>query len=120
MIKCLIKHTYTYTYITDQLITRPITLVIFSKYLPKFFYSKQIFALQNQKRSICKAVNVTKKCYNCTVGNLEIKNDKKRKLIFIRSSKTAALRKNKCFDFYHFIRSNRLRKCWCMIVMTEQ
>lgn len=84
----------TYIYSTDQLITRPITLVIFSKYLPKFFYSKQIFALQNQKRSICKAVNVTKKCYNCTDGNLEIKNDKKRKLIFIRSSKTAALRKH--------------------------
>lgn len=50
----------TYIYFNDQLITRPITLVIFSKYLPKFFDSKQIFALQNQKRSICKAVNVTK------------------------------------------------------------
>lgn len=50
MIKCLIEHTYTYTYITDQLITRPITLVIFSKYLPKFFYSKQILLLFKIKR----------------------------------------------------------------------
>lgn len=78
MIKCLIKHTY--TLMTNwlhgpshwsSLVSICLNFSIQNKYL--------LFKI---KRDQCKAVNVTKKCYNCTVGNLEIKNDKKKKTNF--------------------------------------